>query len=218
MNEVTHNSPPPRAIQTETPAIVTTVMQSSPELTMVTTPSTNASFSVFLHGWALSHRRERKKKFHLKKMTKKWANQGLQRIRKIRLLLKWWLMKIISSMLKLLTLLSRNLLWRNHIKYAKIVEPLVEPCKQTRLSYQHNAHEVVNFLSRKNDELRQKKMKLKEENACMLRIIKKMKRSSASSEPISIVCTEREKRKVHSIDEWSSIIEKEGIQVIWEVY
>ena len=46
MTEVTHSSPP-MAIQTETPTIVTIVMQGNPESTMVTTASANAySFSI----------------------------------------------------------------------------------------------------------------------------------------------------------------------------
>ena len=45
-----------------------------------------------------------------------------------------------------------------------------------------------------------------------------MKRSSVASEPISIVCTDREKQKAHNVDEWGSNIEKEGIQVFLKVY
>ena len=57
-----------------------------------------------------------------------------------------------------------------------------------------------------------------EVNARLLGIIEEMKKSFAGSEPISDISTKREKRKAHTINEWISCIEAEGIQVIQEVY
>ena len=60
------------------------------------------------------------------------------------------------------------------------------------MSYQQDAHNVVNFLAQKNDELWDKKIKLKEDNAHLLGIIEEIKKSSGS-EPVLDTCTKREK-------------------------
>lgn len=41
--------------------------------------------------------------------------------------------------------------------------------------------------------------------------------SSVASESVSVECTEREKKKAHTVDEWGSNIEREGIRVFLEV-
>ena len=71
---------------------------------------------------------------------------------------------------------------------------LVNKC---RLSYQQDAHEAVNFLTQKNDEVCNKKSKLKEENTHLLEIIEEMKKSSSVTESIPNTCTEKMGTLVH---------------------
>lgn len=159
MTKVTHSSP--TAIQTETPAIVTTVMLGNPKLSMVATILASAS-SFSLPPWLSTVTQKRKKEeIPLEEDDRQVSKTRVSKNKKAKTI-------------------SQVMVDENHIKYAEVAKPLVEKStkdpadykitrveldKQTRLSYQQDAHEVVNFLFQKNDKLWEKKVKLKEENS-----------------------------------------------------
>lgn len=133
MTEVTHSTPPPVAIQIETPAIVTTVVQDNPELTMVTTVSANAS-SFNLPPWLSTITQKRKKEeIPPEEVDNQVSKSRVSKNKKVKVV-------------------SRVTIDENHIKFAEVAEPLVEKStedmqptdyritrvelgKQTRLGY-----------------------------------------------------------------------------------
>ena len=124
-------------------------------------------------------------------------------------------MKITITMLKQL-----NHLWRNLLKTCTLLIAItrVEHRKQTRQGYQQDAYETVNSLTRKNDELWDKKNKLKEENARLLGIIEELNKSSSGIESVPDIGNKKIKRKAQVVDEWASNIESQGYQLIRDVY